>query len=108
MEFSNIQKRAIDVRERYATLEKSKNATEWTRADLVRGFVGDVGDLVKLTMAEDGVRTIADSKAKLGHELADCLWSVIVIAEKYSVDLEAAFIHTMDELEQRIQTDLEK
>jgi NTP pyrophosphatase (non-canonical NTP hydrolase) len=107
MEFSDIQKRALMVREQYAVLERTKGV-EWTRADVVRGFVGDVGDLVKLTMAEDGIRTIADSKSKLAHELADCLWSVVVIAEKYGVDLEESFIQTMDELEKRIQTDVEK
>lgn len=72
----------------------------------MRGFVGDVGDLVKLTMAEDGIRTIADSRGKIAHELADCLWSVIVIADKYGVDLTESFLTTMDELEQKIDSEL--
>ncbi len=36
----------------------------------MREFVGDVGDLVKLTMVEDGVRHITDSSEKIAHELA--------------------------------------
>lgn len=49
------------------------------------------------------MRGIDGSRDKLTHELADCLWSLIVIAEKYDVDLEAAFSQTMDELEKRIE-----
>ncbi len=107
MEFSEIQRRALEIREKYARLEKL-NGKEWTRADLVRGFFGDVGDLAKLTMAEDGLRTIENSKEKLSHELADCLWSLIVIADKYDVNLKESFVQTMDGLEKRIEEDLSK
>jgi NTP pyrophosphatase (non-canonical NTP hydrolase) len=31
-------------------------------------------------------------------ELADCLWSVMVLADAYDVDLESAFVRTMGEL----------
>lgn len=108
MEFSEIQKRALEVREKYSSLERHNGTKEWSRDDLVRGFVGDVGDLVKLTMAEDGLRTIDDSKSKIAHELADCLWSIIVIADKYDVDLKESFLKTMDELDQRIDSELDK
>jgi NTP pyrophosphatase (non-canonical NTP hydrolase) len=101
MEFSALTQRALMIRKHYAELER-RTGKEWTREDLVRGFVGDVGDLVKLTMAEDGVRHIEHSKEKLAHELADCLWSVIILADKYEVDLEEAFQTTMDELERKI------
>ena len=68
------------------------------------GFVGDVGDLSKLIMAKRGLRGgIGDDiDEKLAHELADCLWSVCVLADKYDVDLEAAFTKTMDELDERL------
>ena len=53
-------------------------------------------------MAESGVRDIPDARRKLEHELADCLWSILVLADVYDVDLERAFRRTMDELEQHI------
>jgi NTP pyrophosphatase (non-canonical NTP hydrolase) len=46
------------------------------------------------------IRRIPDADQKLAHELADCLWSVPVLSELSSVDLERAFLQTMDELEQ--------
>jgi NTP pyrophosphatase (non-canonical NTP hydrolase) len=72
----------------------------WTNEELALGFVGDVGDLAKLVMAQNGRRNIPNAKSKLAHELADCLWSIIVLAQVHKIDLENAFLQTMDELEQ--------
>lgn len=57
---------------------------------------------MKLIQAKQGVRHIADADEKLAHELADCLWSIIVLAHEYHVDLEKAFLNTMHNLEQTI------
>jgi len=62
-----------------------------------------VGDLVKLVMAQNGRRAIPDAESKLAHELADCLWSVIVLADGHGIDLEKAFLDTMDDLEGWVQ-----
>ena len=60
--------------------------------------------LMKLIQARNGIRAIPDATHKLGHELADCLWSVLVLAQTYGIDLEAVFLSTMDELAQHIAT----
>ncbi len=62
------------------------------------GMVGDVGDLAKLVQGKEGVRPSADIDTKLAHELADCLWAVLTVADCYEVDLESAFAVTMSEL----------
>ena len=72
----------------------------------MEGFVGDVGDLMKLTMSKAGIRNIEDVDNKLAHELSDCLWSILVLASKYNIDLEQAFMETMDELEGRINKEI--
>jgi NTP pyrophosphatase (non-canonical NTP hydrolase) len=69
----------------------------------MEGFVGDVGDLMKIIMAKEGVREMDNIDEKLKHELSDCLWSVIVLADKYGVNLEESFMKTMDDLEKRIK-----
>lgn len=76
----------------------------WTREQVAEGFVGDVGDLMKLVLAKSGVRAIEDADMKLAHELSDCLWSVIVLANEYGIDLEETFLKTMNELEKKIET----
>ena len=103
MEFKSIIERALDIRKRYTAFEKEKYGKNWTKENDVQGFVGDVGDLVKLTMAKEGIRECADVDKKLAHELADCLWCVCVIANHYSVDLEKSFIETMNYLEEKIE-----
>lgn len=102
MEFDELRKRAIAIREQYAARERANYGRSWTVEEIAMGFVGDVGDLMKLVMAQRGIRAIPDAKEKLAHELADCLWAVIVLSEMYGVDLERAFLTTMDDLETHI------
>jgi NTP pyrophosphatase (non-canonical NTP hydrolase) len=100
--FREVQERALAVRRRYAEVERSAYGREWRGQDLALGLVCDVGDRVKLVQAKEGVRAIDDVDELLAHELADCLWSVLVLADRYGVDLERAFAGTMDELEARL------
>jgi len=102
MEFQKIIDRAIEIRKQYEAQEKQLYGSAWTSEEIALGFVGDVGDLAKLVIAENGKRNIPDSKTKLEHELADCLWSVIVLANSHGVDLESSFVNTMNELEKHL------
>lgn len=91
MEFAALSQRALEIRTRFGELERARAGRPWTREEVMQGFVGDIGDLMKLVMAEQGLREIGDHDRKLAHELADCLWSVLVLARLYDVDLEKAF-----------------
>lgn len=102
MEFQAIIQRATEIRAKYALLEQKQYNAEWTTEELALGFVGDVGDLAKLVVVMQGKREIAEAHDKLAHELADCLWSVIILAQAHHIDLETAFLKTMDELDNHI------
>ena len=102
MEFQDLLQRAREVRAAYAIHEQAAYGRQWKREDIAAGFVGDVGDLMKLVLAHQGIRNIPDAHARLGHELADCLWSVLVLADMYDIDIEQAFFTTMDELERHL------
>jgi len=102
MESQTILDRAIEIRKQYEAKEKQLYGSAWNSEEIALGFVGDVGDLAKLIIAENGKRNIPDSKTKLEHELADCLWSVLVLAHLHGVDLENSFINTMNELEKHL------
>ena len=43
---------------------------------------------------------------KLRHELADCLWSVLTLADYYGIDLEQQFVESMKDLESRVDSQL--
>ena len=102
MTLHQLSTRARRVRTLYAQLETRRRGRAWTRAELAQGFVGDVGDLMKLVMAKEGLRPVKNVDAALAHELADCLWSVLVLAEAYDVDLASAFDRTMTGLERKL------
>lgn len=101
MQFQDITNRAVEVRRKYDALNASRGVA-WNEQNLMSGFVGDVGDLSKIIMAKHGLRDMDNIDEKLAHELSDCLWSVLVIADKYGIDLAAEFTKTMDQLEARI------
>ncbi len=99
MEFSQLADRALQIRQSFAAYEQRRTGRTWTREEIMQGFVVDVGDLMKLVMAKAGARHVEGVDAKLAHELSDCLWSVLVLAKLYDIDLEKEFLKTMDELE---------
>jgi NTP pyrophosphatase (non-canonical NTP hydrolase) len=106
--FSEIIARAHEIADKYDEFNTQKAGQKWNSQDHMMGFSGDVGDLSKLVMAKNGVREIADVDEKLVHELADCLWSVIVLARDLDIDLEKSFAKTMNELDARIDMELDK
>lgn len=93
-----MQAQARAVRAKYAAAEADRYGRSWTPEEIMLGFLGDVGDLAKLVQGKAGVRPRDDLDTALAHELADCLWAVITLADTYGVDLEAAFDHTMHDL----------
>ncbi|EKE19501.1 MAG: MazG nucleotide pyrophosphohydrolase [uncultured bacterium] len=102
MDIKELSKRALEVRGKYAIFEKERYGRAWNNCDIMQGFVGDVGDLAKLVMAKEGIRGGENIDEKLEHEIADCLWSVLVLSEKYGIDLEKSFTQTMGDIENRL------
>lgn len=102
MNFEEAAELALNVRSDYERLETSRYGRAWNKEELALGFVGDVGDLCKLVLADSGVREIAEHKSKLAHELSDCLWSLFVLADKCDIELETSFKETMAELKSHI------
>ncbi|HKT28691.1 nucleotide pyrophosphohydrolase [Dyella sp.] len=106
MKFRDLEKSALHLNELYEQLEIKRWGRSWSTTELALGFVGDVGDLAKLIQANAGIRDIDDCKAKLGHELSDCLWSIIVLAHKCGIDLEAEFVKNTGELAEYVSGEL--
>src|SRR5947209_7121944 len=102
MMFEDLRQRAVAVRQLYAQYEQQYYGSSWTKDELALGFVGDVGDLAKLFLAANGRRDIPGARDKLAHELGDCLWSLMVLAHAYTVDLERAILQTMADLERNL------
>jgi len=106
MTYQELLQAAVRVREKYNQLNARDHGGAWDGDKLMAGFVGDVGDLSKIIMAKGGYRAMDDVDAKLQHELADCLWSILVLANYYNVDLEHQFAQSMEALEARVDAAL--
>ncbi|MET9830569.1 MazG nucleotide pyrophosphohydrolase domain-containing protein [Streptomyces sp. NPDC006385] len=106
MSLDALRQQAMRIHDLYDELNRHERGRVWTREEFMLGFVGDVGDLAKLVMAEEGAREVPGGRAALEHELADCLWSVLILAHRYDIDLEAAFRRTMAELDTAISARL--
>lgn len=102
MDLAALQARAVAINELYDRHNEAAGRPAWTTGDLALGFVGDVGDLAKLVMAVDGRRHIDNAEPRLGHELADCLWSVLVLADRYTIDLTTEFTQMTNTLETKL------
>ena len=108
MNFSELEQQALRLNDLYEKVEVKRWGRVWSTQELALGFMGDVGDLAKLVQAHAGVRTIEDLQSKLGHELSDCLWSIMVLANKCGVDLEAEFIKNTREICEYVEGELAK
>ena len=101
LSLAQLTTRARRIRQLYAAQARRDGRMPWGPAELAQGFVGDVGDPMKLTMAKSGLRPAKDLDVALAHELADCLWSILLLADAYNVKLEPAFLRAMQQLEQK-------
>ena len=101
MDLEEMSERAGQVRRRFAEFETRTHGAEWTIDDLVLGLVTDVGDLAAAVQRVEGRRPDGgtDPRHALRHELSDCLWSILVIARHFDVDLTEAFPATMDDID---------
>ena len=103
-QFSNLVKKALAVRDHYDELQKTDGREKWDASDRMAGFVADIGELSELVMVKKGKRRgPKDIDAAVAHELSDCLWSIMVLADELGVDLEQAFSESMEELHERIE-----
>jgi NTP pyrophosphatase (non-canonical NTP hydrolase) len=99
-DIKTLEQRAMEIRRRYDELNRKKDGQPWDARKLTNGFKKDVADLIEI------VESRSIDQKKLNHELADCLWSVLVIARKLDVDIEKAFWTTMGELDERLDKEL--
>ncbi|HEY4520420.1 MAG TPA: hypothetical protein VJJ72_01275 [Candidatus Paceibacterota bacterium] len=102
MQFKDISKKAKEIRKAYNEVNKRNNKKIWDAFDYGQGLVGDVGDLAKLLISfRDKPRK--DTYKKIQHEVGDCLWSLVAIAQELGISLEKEFLVNVEYLEQKMK-----
>jgi len=105
----SAKEKALKVRDLYHQLQDKEGKPRWGFRERTEGLVGDVGDLMKLIAAKDGLRNFdEDLDKEIAHELSDVLWCVLVIADELEIDIEEVFSKNMDELAHRVEDKLKE
>lgn len=100
LRLADASARARRVRELYHQIEERKEGSAWTVKDDMLGLVNDVGTVSRLIMATEGRwAPEGDLDALLRGKLAECLWWVLVLADRTGVDIAEAYETTLGDIE---------
>jgi NTP pyrophosphatase (non-canonical NTP hydrolase) len=104
MELTESLERVRKIKQVYNTLNRIEGYKSWGASEYVQALQGDVGDLAKLVLAQRGYAFAQkDVEERIARELADCLWSVLVLADELDVDINQEFSKMLHRLEDKIQ-----
>jgi len=102
MNLSEAVKRSVKIRELYHQLEREHHGTEWTVEEDALAFLTDAGLVGRLTMSQQG-RWPTDEEPipELEHKVGECIWWLIVLAERMNINIGAALGNFLSKTEDR-------
>ncbi|PJE57839.1 MAG: hypothetical protein COU81_03920 [Candidatus Portnoybacteria bacterium CG10_big_fil_rev_8_21_14_0_10_36_7] len=107
MEVEDLSKLARDIKIAYDELHREEDKEVWRAKDYAQGFIGDVGDLNKWILNYSKKPT-KELHKKICHELADCMWSILVIAHELNINMEREFLINLEYLKQKYRESSKK
>jgi len=90
LNFNDVIHRSEEIREMYHQLELAHHGSEWTVEEDALAFLTDAGLVGRLTMAQQGRWPKENTDEELSHKLGECLWWLIIIANRTGVDINTA------------------
>ncbi len=103
MNFDEIVERSVQIRKLYHDLERKYHEKEWTVEEDALAFLTDAGLVGRLTMADQGRwPTNSESKTELEHKLGECIWWVIILAERMNIDVAEALETFLSKTERKL------
>ena len=105
MKFSKIIERSVAIRKSYHKLEKEYHDSEWSVEEDALAFLTDAGLVGRLTMSQQGRWPKGgDAVSELEHKLSECIWWLIVLAERMDINMEESLDAFLSELEGNLQS----
>lgn len=101
--FSEIVRRSVKLRNQYHELEKQYHDKEWSVEEDALAFLTDAGLVGRLTMArqerwpKDGATV-----AELEHKLGESIWWLIVLADRMDIDISEALNQFLTKTENKL------
>lgn len=91
MNFSEVIERSVEIRKLYHNLEQKYHGKEWTVEEDALAFLTDAGLVGRLTMSKQGRwPTNGETEPELEHKLGECIWWLIILAERMDIDISEA------------------
>jgi NTP pyrophosphatase (non-canonical NTP hydrolase) len=104
MDLTEATALARRVRALYHRIEEHHEGSPWSAKDDMLGLVNDVGTLSRLVMATGGQwAPDGDVPELLRGKLAECLWWVLVLADRLDVDITAAYTSKLGDIEAHLK-----
>lgn len=104
MNFSKIIERSLAIRESYRKLEEQYHGEKWSVGEDALAFLTDAGLVGRLTMSQQGRWPKGNgTEAELKHKLSECIWWLIVLAERMEINIEEAVEVFLSKLEKQMQ-----
>ena len=100
MNFSEVVERSVQIRKNYHNLERQYHEKEWTVEEDALAFLTDAGLVGRLTMSQQGRwPTNGETTSELEHKLGECIWWVIILADRMNIDISQALEKFLSETE---------
>ena len=100
--------RSQKIRKLYRRLELKHHGSEWTVEEDALAFLTDAGLVGRLTMAQQGRWPMEKEAAhEVEHKLGECIWWLIVLAERMEIDAERALEAFLTKTEQQLTGSLQ-
>lgn len=105
--FGTAVVRSQKIRGIYHQLELKNHGSEWTLEEDALAFLTDAGLVGRLTMAQQGRWPVEkEATHDLQHKLGECIWWLIVLADRMEIDAESALEMFLTKTEQQLQGSL--
>ncbi len=103
MNFGEVVERSVKIRKLYHQLERQNHGTEWAVEEDALAFLTDAGLVGRLTMSQQqrwpkGGNTVSE----LEHKLSECVWWLIVLAERMNIDINESLDEFLSKLEKQL------
>lgn len=104
MNFNKIIERCVSIRESYRKLEEQYHGEKWSVLEDALAFLTDAGLVGRLTMSQqERWPNGSNTEAELEHKLSECIWWLIVLAERMDIDIGEALDGFLSKLEKQMQ-----
>ncbi len=100
--FEQLLQQAREIRNGYHKLEEIHHGSRWSVEEDALAFLTDAALVGRLTMAQQQRWPANHAEGQLEHKLAECVWWLMVLAERMEIDLTAELQRFLETTRQKV------